>query len=369
MKFEKGKNSDFYRGLNLRVNEYFNSRKLARFATPQLYIKGLALFFVYVACYTGIYVFQDNYPALIVLYMLFGITGVMLVFNLVHDASHNAISKLKPFNKLICYLGDIVGINTYIWDIRHNIQHHSFTNVLGGDLVIENIPLLRMSPQQPYKRFHAWQPYYAVFLYLFYSLYWIMVIDFKLFFRREICNLKNIKHPLREWLLLILFKSFYIVYMIVLPVVFTSIPWYNVLLLFLLMHAVGGLLLSIVAVLGHFVMGPVFPEAKDGVLPTSWSEHELDATIDFAPSSRIVNWITGGLNTHVAHHLYPQICHTHYYAITPIIEKYCRENGFNYRKESLINALFSHYKFLKMLSQKEVEQNEAFRLPNPGAIS
>ncbi|HEX2629911.1 MAG TPA: fatty acid desaturase, partial [Chitinophagaceae bacterium] len=84
-----------------------------------------------------------------------------------------------------------------------------------------------------------------------------------------------------------------------------------------------------------------------------WSEHELEATIDFAPSSRLINWITGGLNTHVAHHLYPSVCHTHYYAITPIIEQYCREQGYPYRKESLGNALISHFRFLKMLSVKK----------------
>jgi linoleoyl-CoA desaturase len=146
MKFEKGKSSDFYRGLNLRVNDYFYKNRLSRFATPQLFFKGLILFSLYLACYAGIYFFQDNYPLLIGVYMLSGITGVMLVFNLVHDASHHAISKMKPINRLLCYVGDVVGINTYIWDIRHNVQHHNFTNVVGGDLVIENIPLLRISP-------------------------------------------------------------------------------------------------------------------------------------------------------------------------------------------------------------------------------
>lgn len=351
MKFEKGKSSEFYRGLNLRINDYFHSRHLSRFATPQIFLKGIALLAAYITCYAGIYVFQNNYAALIVLYMLFGITGVMVVFNVVHDASHHAISKSKPLNNRLRYLGDIVGINTYIWDIRHNIQHHSFTNVLGGDLVIENIPLLRISPHQRLRKFHRLQPYYAVLLYMFYSLYWILVIDFKLFFQKNICNLKNIRHPVKEWVYLFFFKAFYIFYMIVLPVLLTDIPWYNVLLLFLLMHAAGGLLLSLVAVLGHFVMGPSFPEPVNDVLQNSWSEHELEATIDFAPSSKLINWITGGLNTHVAHHLYPTVCHTHYYAITPIIEQYCREQGYPYRKESLGNALMSHFRFLKMLSK------------------
>lgn len=351
MKFEKGKNSDFSRGLNLRINEYFRICQRSRFANAEIYVKGLVLFTAYLGCYLSIYLFQDNYTILAVLYILLGISGVMLVFNVVHDASHHAISKIKPVNNMLRYLGDIVGINTYIWNIRHNIQHHTFTNVLGGDLVIENIPLLRISPHQPLKKFHAWQPYYAVLLYFFYSLYWILVIDFRLFFRKDICNMKNLKHPTREWVTLFFFKTFYLFYMIALPALLTTIPLLHIILFFLLMHAAGGILLSLVAVLGHFVIGPAFPEANNGVLDTSWSEHELDATIDFAPSSRIINWITGGLNTHVAHHLYPNICHVHYYAITPIIEAYCRENGFHYRKESLGNAIMSHFKFLSALAK------------------
>jgi linoleoyl-CoA desaturase len=350
MKFEKGKSSVFFEGLSKEVETYLKNRKYTRFAGPQIYMKGILLLCIYIVCYTGIYFFQQQYAMLAFIYIVMGISGVMIVFNIVHDASHEAVSRNKSINNVFRYLGDIVGINTYIWDIRHNIQHHSFTNVLGGDIVIENIPLLRISPHQPLRRFHQYQMYYAPLLYMFYSFYWIFIIDFRLFAQKEICNLKNIRHPAREWIKLFFFKSFYFLYMIILPAVFTELPWYTVILFFLLMHAAGGLLLSFVAVLGHFVEGPVFPEPQNGIIRSSWSEHELDATIDFAPSSKIIHWLTGGLNTHVAHHLFPQVSHEHYYAITSMIESYCRQNGYQYRKESLKNALISHFRYLKKLS-------------------
>jgi linoleoyl-CoA desaturase len=107
-----------------------------------------------------------------------------------------------------------------------------------------------------------------------------------------------------------------------------------------------------VALLGHFVEGPSFPKENEaGVIDNSWSEHELEATIDFAPKSRITNWITGGLNTHIAHHLFPKMCHIHYYRITPIIRQYCEDNHFIYQSESLDKALSSHMRYLKKLSQ------------------
>ncbi len=283
-------------------------------------------------------------------YVILGLAGVMVVFNIVHDASHHAVFKGGKWNNYFRYLGDIMGINTYIFDIRHNKQHHLYTNILGGDLIIENIPLIRLSRHQPHKKFHRYQHYYTPVFYFLYSLYWIFIIDFRLFRKKEICNYKNIKHANSEWVKLYLFKAFYVFYIIILPWILTPLSIWQVLGLFLLMHAAGGLLLSIVAVLGHFVEGPSFPSVENGVIDNSWSEHELEATIDFAPKSRIINWITGGLNTHVAHHLFPRMCHVHYYTVTQIIERYCRENGYSYKKESLAGALLSHFKYLKKLS-------------------
>lgn len=351
MKFEKGKGSDFYKQLTLEVDAYFKRTQQTKYATRETFLKAILLLLLYSGCYTGLYIFQQQPILLVTCYIVLGWSGVMLVFNVVHDASHQALSKKRHVNNTIRYIGDLVGINTYIWDIRHNIQHHTFTNVLGGDLIIDSIPLIRLSPHQPYKRYHSLQPYYAPLLYLLYSFYWMFIIDFVLFFKKDICNLKNIKHPLKEWILLFFFKLVYVGYMIVLPALFTDLSFTAILGLFMIMHFAAGLLLSFIAVLGHFVEGPSFPQPENGILPTSWSEHELEATIDFAPSSRIVNWITGGLNTHVAHHLYPQICHSHYYAITPIIENHCRENGYAYKKETFSSALYSHFRYLKQLSR------------------
>ena len=254
---------------------------------------------------------------------------------------------------MLCLLGDFVGINTYIWDIRHNIQHHTFTNILGGDLIIENIPLIRLTPANKHRGFHKLQLFYAPILYAFYSLYWTLVIDFRLFMKKEICNLKNIHHSARQWFVLFFFKLLYVIYMLILPVIFTDFFWYEVLLGFLIMHLFSGILLSLVAVLGHFVPQTSFPIPNEqGKIDTSWSEHQLHATIDFAPQSKVVNWITGGLNTHVAHHLFPEICHCHYLSITPIIESYCKEHGYHYQKETMGNALASHFRYLKKLGEK-----------------
>lgn len=352
MKYSKSSNNTFYSGLKQEVSQYFTDRNISMYGNKHIFIKGAILVGIYLLAYANIYREHTSYWPYLISYIIIGITGVMIVFNLVHDASHNAIFRKKRYNKYVCYFGDLVGINTYIWDIRHNVQHHTFTNILGGDLIIEHIPLIRLTPHQKYFKFHAFQVIYAPIFYMFYTLYWMFVIDFKLFFKKEICNLKNISHPRKEWLKLIFFKTFYILYIFVLPLLFTPLGFIELLGIFFLMHIAGSMLLSGVALLGHFVEGPSFPkENEEGVIDNSWSEHELEATIDFAPKSRITNWITGGLNTHIAHHLFPRMCHIHYYRITPIIRKYCQDNNFIYQSESLDKALGSHMRYLRKLSQ------------------
>ena len=356
MKFSNGNKHTFLPELKKRVDAHLAGKPNGGYADTSLWLKGLFLMLLYLVSYAVVFLPGLPLAAKATAYAAMGLTGVMLVFNLVHDASHNALSGRRWINRSVTGLGDLLGINMHIWNIRHNIQHHTFTNALGGDLIIENIPLIRLSPHQPFKSFHRYQVYYAPLLYLCYSFYWMFVIDFKLFLMKDICNLHNIKHPLREWVILFLSKLFYVGYVVLAPWWLTPLSFGEVMICFVAMHAAAGLLLSTIALLGHFVEGPVFPDTANGLIDNSWSEHELDATIDFAPRSRLVHAITGGLNTHVAHHLFPTICHTHYFSVTKIIEAFCVERNLPYKKESFVGGMCSHVRHLRTLSKPGPEE-------------
>lgn len=351
--FNQKKASDFYPELKRRVKAYFDEQQTDRFANRELLIK--ALFFVgtYLTSYVLILSQQFSPTVMLFLAIAMGLSGVCIVFNLVHDASHQAVFRSRKLNKWLTYIGDFVGINTYIWHIRHNIQHHTFTNILGGDIIIENVPIVRLSQHQPYKWFHRYQVFYAPVLYTFYTLFWMFFIDIKLFFKKEICNLKDLNHPPREWAIMWGSKVFYLLYALVIPMLVLDIPASWVVLGFFVMHFTAGILLSTVALLGHFVEGPSFPHPdENGYIDNSWADHEIEATIDFAGGSKLANWITGGLNTHIAHHLFPQVCHVHYYNLTPIIRETALEYGLPYGEESLPSAIRSHFRYLERLSKK-----------------
>ena len=64
----------------------------------------------------------------------------------------------------------------------------------------------------------------------------------------------------------------------------------------------------------------------------------------------IINWIVGGLNFQVEHHLFPKISHVHYPAISKFVEQTCKEFGIAYHNfPTFTSAVSSHVKHLKYL--------------------
>jgi linoleoyl-CoA desaturase len=78
------------------------------------------------------------------------------------------------------------------------------------------------------------------------------------------------------------------------------------------------------------------------------------ATVDFAPSNRLLGWYVGGLNFQIEHHLFPEVCHVHYPALAAIVEATCLAHGVPYRAEpTLPHAIAAHHRHLRALGRLE----------------
>ncbi len=66
---------------------------------------------------------------LFTLYILsgFGMAGIGM--GVMHDAIHGSYSKNKKINKLLGYSFNLIGANSTIWKIQHNVLHHTYTNI------------------------------------------------------------------------------------------------------------------------------------------------------------------------------------------------------------------------------------------------
>ena len=78
--------------------------------------------------------------------------------------------------------------------------------------------------------------------------------------------------------------------------------------------------------------------------------HQVEATVDFARGSRLLSWFIGGLNFQIEHHLFPQICHVHYPALSLLVEQTCKEYGLSYvTHETFLAGAASHFRWLRRM--------------------
>jgi linoleoyl-CoA desaturase len=143
-----------------------------------------------------------------------------------------------------------------------------------------------------------------------------------------------------------------------LPLAF--LPWWQALTGFALGILTAGLVMATVLQLAHVMVTVEFPEPRGDppYIEGAWAIHQVEATINFAPDNRLINWYTGGLNYQIEHHLFPKMCHINYPKIAPIVKQVCREFDVTYRVyPTFREALAQHVRSLRWLGQSSYVQD------------
>jgi linoleoyl-CoA desaturase len=237
--------------------------------------------------------------------------------------------------------------------------HHTYTNIPGHDEDIEVAPgLVRISEEEKVNKLQRYQHFYAFLLYGLASLSWVMRKDYKKFFQKQIGQHDNTNHPPIEYFNLFFYKALYYTLFIILPLYVLDITWWQFIIGFVCMHLAEGLVLGLVFQLAHVVEGMAFPVPDEtGNIDEAWAVHQMQTTANFARKSWLANFLCGGLNMQIEHHLFPRICHIHYAAISDIVKKTAIEFRVPYiENPTFLSALRSHYRMLKRLGKEAYEQ-------------
>ena len=159
---------------------------------------------------------------------------------------------------------------------------------------------------------------------------------------------------------LTLWKIFYYVYTLILPLILLPFAWWWILIGFLSMHFVCGVILGSVFQSAHVMPDVNFPLAdKEGNMDNHWAVHQLLTTTNFSPTSRVFSWFIGGLNYQIEHHLFPNICHVHYKKLSVIVRKTAEEFGLPYySKKNFIVAVMNHIQMLRNLGRYDLNPVE-----------
>jgi linoleoyl-CoA desaturase len=281
-------------------------------------------------------------------------------FAVAHDANHGALLSGRRRNRILGLSFDLIGASSYIWRAKHNQSHHSYTNVVGGDADIDQLPLLRLAPDQRRRGRHRFQHLYAWPVYGLFALRYHLVGDIRELRNGRVAEMTALAPPRgAELALFIAGKAAFWSWALVVPLLVA--PWWAVLSTFCFCSWVLGFTTATVFQLAHSVDQTSFTSLARlrGEPRRVWAVHQVESTVDFATRNRLLGWYLGGLNFQIEHHLFPGVCHVHYPRLLEAVRETCARHGVRHvAQPSLAAALASHGRWLREMGR-----------PEPGAVA
>jgi linoleoyl-CoA desaturase len=346
-------NNLFFQSLKRSVDSYFLESSLKKTGNWKLYSKTLILVPAAISLYVLLLTTHMPIALALTLCALLGLVIASIGFNVMHDACHGSYSSRRWVNSLLGLSLNALGGNAFFWKQKHNILHHTYTNIEGADDDIAQSKLLRQSPTQEWMPIHRYQHIYLTLAYSLTLFMWVGVRDFKKYFTKKIYNAQLQPMDRKEHLTFWASKVLYLVFYVLLPILVVGpLAW---LAGFAVMGLVTGIVLSYVFQLAHAVEGPEFDSVgiEDKMIETEWAIHQIKTTANFAPRNKVISWFVGGLNYQVEHHLFPRISHIHYPALSRIVQQHCRQFGLPYHCFPTVTmAVASHVRTMKKLGQR-----------------
>jgi linoleoyl-CoA desaturase len=344
------KQSPFFDALRSKIDDYFEKQRLAPTGNFRLYYKTAILTVAILSIYTLlVFVTLPGWVAL-VLCALLGVSLASVGFNVMHDGAHGSYSTNKSVNSIAAYSLNLMGGSSFMWKIKHNHVHHSFTNIEGMDDDIDVKPFMRVNDQQPRYWFHKFQHLYWVALYGLTYFIWVYWKDYEKYFTGRIGGTSIRKMKVKEHIGFWASKLAYFSLFVLLPAY--TMGWVDTLIGYSVVLFVCGLTIAVVFQLAHIVEDTTFPQPhpETNKIENEWAIHQVNTTANFATRSKMISWFMGGLNFQVEHHLFPRISHIHYPALSSIVRETCQEFNIKYIEyPTFWSAILAHVRHLRQL--------------------
>lgn len=342
------KQSPFFSALRKNIDEYFKENNISQLGNSKLYSKTIILLTLAAASYCLLVFASLPVWASVLVCVVMGFTLAGIGFNVMHDGAHGSYSNNKTLNNFAAFTLDMLGGSSQMWKLKHNVIHHTFTNIEGLDDDIDIKPFMRVSEDQPKYWFHRFQHLYWFVLYALSYIAWVFLLDFRKYFAKQIGETPIPKFTTWESIKFFGTKVIYLFFFIVLPGL--VVGWKETIVGYLIVSAVCGFVIAIVFQLAHVVEDANFPvpNADNRKIEEEWAIHQVRTTANFATRSKLVSWFMGGLNFQMEHHLFPKISHIHYPEINKIVKKTCED--FNIKVieyKTVFSAIGAHIRHLK----------------------
>lgn len=345
----KAKENTLKELLDARIKSYFQQSDLSEKGNWKLYSKTIILFSFLILSYSFIYLLLPNSWWSLLVFAFVGVVKASIGFNVMHDAAHGSYSRNTKLNNFIAFCGgDLIGGSTFFWKIKHNIIHHTYTNIDGIDDDIAKYPTFRLCNSQDKRWFHRFQHIYGIPLYSLLSLNWIVADDWVKLWKKKINTTPITTIKAKDRIQFIGGKLLNISLFIILPMIILPLP--IAIVGYLVMHMALGITLALVFQIAHVVEETEFPvpNADSNRIENEWAMHQIATTANFSMKNKVISWFVGGLNYQIEHHLFPRISHIHYPNISKIVQETCQEMQLQYKAfPTFWKAIVSHVRYLR----------------------
>lgn len=343
------KEDGFYSVLRDRVHKRFQDRNYK--ATWGVCIKIWVMLFLYLGCWTKAFLTGNWLWA-----AASGVLTEMIGFCLMHDSSHNALSKKSWVNYSGLLWSAWTMWNHWLWLQHHVYGHHSHTGIFGKDPDIHNTEfLMRKNLKMRLGRFSAIQKYYVWLIYTVAPNQHIgQMILYVLLpaLTKKLFGVVEVKKPsdnvqLHSYMMMALS----IVWHVAIPLYFQSIG--TVALLWFVNYTMMGVSYFLNVAPNHDTESTlrVHPSESDML---DWGEHQVKCTgnhsIGDSLVDKLITQLWGGMNYQVEHHLFPALNHAHYPEVSKIVQQTCKEFDVPYTSEGdWFTALHSFGRFINIM--------------------
>jgi linoleoyl-CoA desaturase len=276
----------------------------------------------------------------------------LLIVQLGHDASHNALSRYGWINRAVVFwVFAIMGVDGALWRDRHVRLHHQVVNLPGTGIDADSVSLLRLAPDKPWHWWYRLQPLYAPLIYALGHLAVAWVEDVAGFRAARADGRREFQGSAA----LARFAAGKAIHL----TLFLLLPWLALrpsLAMLLLGYAAASALtaqLFVLLVVGTHVSDlATFPlPDAEGRVAADWATHQLATSVDWAPTSRLAAWVSGGANAHAAHHLFPGYSHCRLAALSALVAETAAAHGLPHRITSFRGMVLGHFRHLVALSR------------------
>jgi fatty acid desaturase len=252
--------------------------------------------------------------------VLFGLVWTQLAF-VGHDAGHRQIFASRRANDLVGYAhGCLIGMSYGSWVGQHN-EHHAHPNHADADPDID-IPVLAFSVEQAAQRRGAARWIVAHQAAMFVPLLLLEGWSLHVTAARNACR-GAVRRPALEIGLLV---THVVAYAVAVFAVLTPLQG----IAFVLVHqGIWGLMMGLVFAPNHKGMPMVPAGTRLDHL------HKQVLTARNVRGGRLTDYLFGGLNHQIEHHLFPRMPRPSLRAARALVEPFCREHGLPYTETGI----------------------------------